>query len=103
MPLKPKDKQLLYQPYWTQTHFELIQSYQDALAVELHYLTGKKSAVVVFQWDHITQIGKDRIKIIVPDTTKQEIAYIISYNDITQHRYTEKDKDNLNQETKKEE
>ena len=39
----------------------------------------------------------------MPDTTRQEIAYIISYNDITQHRYTEKNNDNLNQETKKEE
>gem|GEM_PF-4002038 len=40
----------------------------------------------------------------MPDaTTGQEIAYVIGYDDILSHRYIEKDTDNLNQETKKEE
>lgn len=104
MPLKTKEKQLLYQPHRIKTHFQLIQSYQDQLAVELRYRTRKKSAVVTFQWDQINQIGKDRINVIVPDaTTGQEIAYVIGYDDILSHRYIEKDTDNLNQETKKEE
>gem|GEM_PF-4636817 len=49
MPLKTKEKQLLYQPHRIKTHFQLIQSYQDQLAVELRYRTRKKSAVVTFQ------------------------------------------------------
>ncbi len=105
MPLKTKDKQLLYQPYRVDTHFECIQKYKNELAIELRFRKRKKSELVTFQWDHIAQVGKTRIAIIIPNKeTKQEITYVIGYDDILSHRYIELDKatGNENQDIKKE-